>query len=86
MALNIKNAEVERLAREVAQLSGETKTEAIRKALEERKARLSNKIAVSRLERAELFLAEEVWPLTRGQGAPTKAERESWLGYGDHGV
>jgi len=40
MALNIKNPEVERLATEVAQLARETKTEAIRRALEERKARL----------------------------------------------
>ena len=39
MALNIKNPEVERLATEVAQLARETKTEAIRRALEERKAR-----------------------------------------------
>ena len=40
MALNIKNPEVERLATEVANLARETKTEAIRRALEERKARL----------------------------------------------
>jgi antitoxin VapB len=39
MALNIKNPEVERLATEVALLARETKTEAIRRALEERKAR-----------------------------------------------
>ena len=30
MALNLKNAEVERLAAEVARLTGESKTEAIR--------------------------------------------------------
>ena len=35
MALNIKNAEVERLAAEVARLTGESKTEAIRRALDE---------------------------------------------------
>ena len=33
MALTIRNKEVERLAEEVARLAGETKTEAIRKAL-----------------------------------------------------
>jgi antitoxin VapB len=33
MALNIKSAETERLAREVAALTGETITEAVRKAL-----------------------------------------------------
>ena len=35
MALNIKNENVERLATEVARIAGETKTEAIRRALEE---------------------------------------------------
>ena len=40
MALNIKNPEVEILAAEVARLAQETKTEAIRQALLERKARL----------------------------------------------
>lgn len=34
MALNIKNREVERLAAEIAALTGESKTEAIRRALE----------------------------------------------------
>ncbi len=43
MALNIKNARVERLATEVAQMARETKTEAIRRALEDRKARLAFK-------------------------------------------
>lgn len=40
MALNIKNQEVERLAAEVAKMTGETKTEAIRRALGERRQRL----------------------------------------------
>ena len=40
MALNIKNPEVVRLAGEVPKLAKETKTEAIRRALEERKERL----------------------------------------------
>jgi antitoxin VapB len=38
--LNIKNAEVETLVAEVARLAGESKTEAVRRALEERRARL----------------------------------------------
>ena len=41
MPLNIKNSEVERLAAEVARLTGESKTEAIRRALDERRRRLS---------------------------------------------
>ena len=40
MALNLKNAAVERLAAEVARLTGESKTEAIRRALDERRRRL----------------------------------------------
>ena len=41
MALNLKNREVERLAADVARLTGESKTEAIRRALEERRRRLT---------------------------------------------
>jgi hypothetical protein len=36
MGFNLKNPEVERLAAEIAAMMGETKTEAIRRALEER--------------------------------------------------
>ena len=86
MALNIKNAEVERLAREVAELSGETKTEAIRKALEERRARLQSKVVMSRGERGRRFLEDEVWPRLQGQAAPSKVEIEALLGYGQAGV
>jgi antitoxin VapB len=46
MPMNIKNAEVERLVREIAQMTGETKTEAIRRALEERKSRLALRATV----------------------------------------
>jgi antitoxin VapB len=89
VALNIKNPEVERLATEVAQLARETKTEAIRKALEERKARL--KVGPSREEkyrRAMEFLRTEVWPhiLPEFRGKTiTKQEREEILGYGPNG-
>jgi len=62
MALNIKNPEVERLAGEVAALAGESKTQAIRRALEERKSRLRVRV-VPRDHRAELrrFLESQVW-------------------------
>jgi antitoxin VapB len=40
MALNIKNRETEKLAAEVAAMAGESKTRAVRVALEERKRRL----------------------------------------------
>ena len=45
MALNIKNAEVERLVEEISRLTGESKTEAVRRALEERKGRLAFRVA-----------------------------------------
>ncbi len=40
MALNIRNAEAERLAAELARQTGETKTEAVAQALRERLARV----------------------------------------------
>jgi antitoxin VapB len=43
MALSIKNDETEKLAREVAREAGETITQAIRTALEERLQRLSGR-------------------------------------------
>lgn len=63
MAMNIKNEVVERLAGEVALLAGETKTQAIRQALEERKERLSaSMMPERRSERLRRFLVREVWP------------------------
>ena len=90
MALNIKNIEVERLAAEVAELSQETKTEAIRRALEERKQRLRlHVVASNKADRAFGFLEQEVWPYLepemRGQTL-SKAEEEEILGYGHDGV
>lgn len=89
MPLNIKNPEVERLAAEVARLTGETKTEAIRRALAERRARLRTRVDPARdLQRIIRRLEEEVWsripPDQLGRG-PTKAEREEILGYGPEG-
>ena len=64
MALNIKNAEVERLASEVAEIANETKTEAIKKALAERRERLSYQLgAVDRGELLHDLLQNEIWPM-----------------------
>lgn len=49
MALNLRNAEAERLAARLAQLTGETKTEAVTKALRDRLARLQREKSVRRL-------------------------------------
>ena len=90
MALNIKNSEVERLAAEIARLTGESKTEAIRRALAERSARLSFRIAEqSRSLRIRRFLETEVWsriPEDQMGRAPDRTERERILGYGEVGV
>ena len=45
MALNIKNEEAERLAAEVARMTGESKTEAIRRALAERRQHLAYRVS-----------------------------------------
>lgn len=90
MALNIKNPEVERLADEIAKLTGETKTETIRKALIERKVRLGSQVVQeNRQARLRRFLERDVWPKVRkharGQRL-SKKEREDILGYGPRGV
>lgn len=90
MALNIKNSEVERLVDEVAKIAGESKTEAVRKALEERRERLAFQVP-PRDRRAEVmrYLEREVWQrIPRellGRGL-SKEEQEEILGYGPEGV
>lgn len=90
VALNIKDPQTEKLAAEVAALTGESKTKAVRVALQERRDRLQLRV-VARDRAADFvrFLEEEVWPqvprhvlgkrLSRG-------DRERILGYGEHGV
>ncbi len=62
MGLNIKNPEVERLAAEVARMAGETKTEAIRKALCDRKEHLQAEGKGDRIDGLMRWLREEYWP------------------------
>ena len=70
MALNIKNSQVEDLATEIAGITGETKTEAIRRALEERRQRLSFQVVrESRGEELRSFLEREVWSVIRARAA-----------------
>jgi antitoxin VapB len=90
MALNIKDLETERLAAEVAAMTGETKTRAINVALRERRARLAAaRDAGDRTARMVRFLTEEAWPQVPAAllgHVPSKAEREEILGYGPEGV
>ena len=89
MPLNIKNAEVERLAAEVARLTGESKTEAIRRALDERRRRLKGASANDRRARILKFLQTRVWPTIpkaqRGRRL-TREQEDAILGYGPTGV
>ena len=74
MALNIKNPQVESLAAEVSQITGETKTEAIRRALEERKQRLSfSMVHENRADELRSFLEREVWSVIRARSAGRRA-------------
>jgi antitoxin VapB len=90
MALNIKSDEVERLVTALAAMTGESKTETVRRALLERRERLSLQHAGR--ERGSSFLRyleEEVWPnAPAGQlGRRLRREEEDEiLGYGPEGV
>ena len=90
MALNIKDRETERLAAEVAALAGESKTRAVKVALQERRARLAvHRGARDRHADLVRFLETEVWPQVPRKmlgGSTSKREREQILGYGPEGV
>jgi antitoxin VapB len=90
MALNIKDPETERLAAEVAALTGESKTRAIRQALAERKERLSYRVVRrDRQETLRRFLEQEVWPAVPRKVLGrrlTRKQEEGILGYGRSGA
>ena len=73
MALNIRHAETERLAAELAQATGETKTEAVRRAVQERLVRIRG--ARSR----KLLLAERLSEIaTHCAALPIRDSRPFW--------
>ena len=89
MPLNIKNGEVERLAAEVSRLTGESKTEAIRRALVERRLRLNAASVDARRAALLRFLERNVWAKlpARQRGRRLSREQEdAILGYGPGGV
>jgi antitoxin VapB len=82
MPLSIKNEATERLARQVASAAGESLTEAIQKALEERWERLKRR-------RGGQILAGQIEDLLRRVDAlPTLDSRpeNEILGYDEHGI
>lgn len=89
MALNIKDPETEALVAEVAELTGDTKTGAVRSAMRKRRDELRRSGAVRTGSRGRAVLENEIWPMlgiSEEQEPITKAERESILGYGPGGV
>jgi antitoxin VapB len=88
VALNIKDQEAEQLAAEVAKLTGESETEAVRRALRERHDRLRPETGERRRPEGGLlhYLETEIWPHIpeelRGRPPMTKAEKAEALGYG----
>jgi antitoxin VapB len=89
MPLNIKNAEVERLIREVSEMTGESKTETIRQALLERRRKLAFRYGRrDRLGEVRRFLEREVWrriPADQLGRPPDRQEIETILGLGPEG-
>ena len=88
MAINIRNAEVERLAEELARLSNTSRTEAIRIALLGRRQRIAALMPDSgREERLHHFLESRVWPTIPPEAATpwTRDEEDAALGYGECG-
>ena len=82
MPLSIKNDVTERLARKVADATGESLTEAIQKALEERWARLvakrRNRLLASQVE--DLLRRVDALPVLDSRSA------DEILGYDEHGM
>ncbi|MEM7585281.1 MAG: type II toxin-antitoxin system VapB family antitoxin [Acidobacteriota bacterium] len=82
MALNIRNPETERLAEDLARLCGETKTEAVKRALRDRLERL-------RRDRTHRRLADELDEIAlhcaRLPVIDPRSEDEI-LGYNEHGL
>jgi antitoxin VapB len=82
MAISIKSVETERLAREVAAKTGESLTDAIRKALQERLERLREE------RRHQIVMSQLDDILRRVDQLPILDSRspEEILGYDEHGL
>jgi antitoxin VapB len=82
MALNIRNPETDRLATELARETGETKTEAVTRALKDRLERV-------RRHRAHRTLADDLDEIARHCASLPVLDARSpdeILGYDEHGV
>jgi antitoxin VapB len=82
MALNIRNREAEQLAAELARQTGETKTEAVIRALRERAARIRRERSGRRLGDELEEIAKRCANLPLLDGRPA----DDILGYDEHGL
>ncbi len=82
MALNIRNPETEELAETLAKLTGETKTQAVTKALRDRLERVRRRLSGRRLadELDEIALHSASLPILDARDA------DEILGYDDSGL
>jgi antitoxin VapB len=91
MALNIKDKETEQLATEVAEMTGGTKTGAVREALRERKQRLELRGGGrgTRRESMREWMEKEIWSQIPDElldrEPMSKREVEEILGFGPEG-
>jgi antitoxin VapB len=95
MALNIEDEETLKLAAEVAEMTGDTETGAVREALREKKERLGSAArgeAVGRGQKPhnmQEWLEKEIWPRIPAElldkEPMSKEEKEELLGYGPEG-
>jgi antitoxin VapB len=91
MALYLKSPDADRLAREVVGLTGETITDAVTKALEERLARLRTErrenAADERRRRIEgIFARARARAKAEGITPPTPEEMDEIVGYNELGA
>jgi antitoxin VapB len=93
MALNFKDKETEKLAAEIATLTGESEEEVMRQSLRERRDRIEPRPRPlgrrpRTMEEMLHFMETEIWPFIPNRGGPpiTKEEKEEILGYGPNGV
>jgi hypothetical protein len=90
MGMNIKNVKVERLAAQLSQINGETKTATILRALEEHSEKIARGTSGQpRLAQVLDFLEKEIWPNIPKRllgRRVTKKQRERILGFGKGGV
>lgn len=91
MDFHIEDTETEKLAAEVAEMTGGTKTEAVREALREKRRRLGMRSGDEEERRQSLreYLETEVWPYIPGElldrKPRSKGEIEEILGFGPGG-